>query len=35
MGVGIALGLFLMSSKIVLGLSNGYWDCIRNFLDEF
>ena len=24
-----------MSSKIVLGLPNGYWDCTRTFLDEF
>ena len=32
MGIGIVLGLFLMSSKIVLGLSNGYWDSTRTFL---
>ena len=35
MGIGIALELFLMSSKIVLGLPNRYWDCTRTFLDEF
>ena len=35
MGIGIVLGLFLMCSKIVLGLPNGYWDCTWTFLDEF
>ena len=35
MGIGIALGIFLMSSKIVLGLFNGYWDCTRTSLDDF
>ena len=35
MGIGIVLELFFRSSKIVLGLPNGFYDCTRTFIDEF
>ena len=31
MGIEIVLDLFLMSSKIVLELPNGYWYCTRTY----